>query len=443
MNINKEKLKFQGVGNKKIIGSFDGEIITSDAGGLLLGDIERQNNILKRFSDCFTDYRKFSDYSVKDLISQRVYSLVFGYEDLNDHDKLRNDPTLISLVGNSLAGKSTLNRLESADASRENRYKKIVFEGEKIENLFVEIFLDSFDKAPQKLTIDLDATEDEIHGNQEGKYYSGYYGCYCYLPLYIFCGDFLLCAKLRESSKDGAFGAKGELERIVKKIREKYPDVEIFIRGDGGYSRDEIMTWCEGNKCDFMFGLAKNPRLTKMIEEEMLSAKFGYEHTLEPSRCFKSFKYSTLDSWSKERNIVAKAEHIEKGANSRFIVTSLESTDDGNYLYEDVYCQRGEMENRIKEMKRDLFSGRTSCTKFKSNQLRLWFSGIAYVLFNELRRIALKGTELAEAECSTIRNKIFKIGASVFFGIRKIHFHFSSAYPFSELFKKIKQNITI
>ena len=287
----------------------------------------------------------------------------------------------------------------------------------------------------------MDATDDEIHGNQEGKHYQGYYGHYCYLPLLIFCGDFLLCAKLRESNIDGAFGAKVELERIIKKIRKKWPNVKILVRGDGGFCRDEIMTWLEGNKCDYILGFAKNPRLTKIIEEEMAAAKFGYEHTLEPSRCFKSFKYQTIDSWDKERNVIAKAEHIEGKANPRFIVTSLESSDDGNFLYEEVYCKRGEMENRIMEMKTDLFSGRTSCTKFKPNQLRLWFSAVAYVLSNELRRIALKGTVIARAHFSTIREKIFKIGASVTVKATKIHFHFASSYPFSELFKKINQNL--
>lgn len=441
MNNNKEKLKFQGIGTKKVIGSFDGGIITSDAGGLLLGEVESRSNILKNFSKCFTDYRKFCDYSVKDLISQRILGIIFGYEDLNDHEKLRNDPTLITLVGNKLAGKSTLNRLESSEASISNRYKKIVFDEKKIEDFFVEVFLNSFSTPPKEIILDLDATDDEIHGNQEGKFYQGYYGHYCFLPLFIFCGDFLLCAKLRRSNIDGAFGAKDELERIIKKIREKYPNVIIRIRGDGGYCRDEIMTWCEGNNCHFIVGMPKNTRLTKIIEEEMACAKFAYQHTLEPSRVFKTFNYRTLDSWNKERRVIAKAEHLEKGANPRFIVTTLESPDDGNYLYEEVYCQRGEMENRIGEMKNDFFSGRTSCTKFKSNQLRLWFSAVAYVLSNELRRTGLKGTELARAHFSTIREKIFKIGASVIVTATKIHFHFASSYPFSELFKKIKQNI--
>lgn len=441
MDFNKEKIKFQGVGNRKVIVSFDGGKITSDAGGLLLGEVESRSHILKKFSECFTDYRKYCDYSVKDLISQRILGIILGYEDLNDHEKLRYDPTLISLVGNKLAGKSTLNRLESAEASINNRYKKIIFEEKKIEDFFVEVFIDSFSSAPKEIILDMDATDDEIHGNQEGRFYQGYYGHYCYLPLYIFCGDFLLCAKLRSSNIDGAFGAKDELERIIKKIREKWPNVRIKVRGDGGFCRDEIMTWCEGNNCKYIVGMPKNTRLTKIIEEEMSCAKFAYQQILEPSRVFKTFNYRTLDSWGKERKVIAKAEHLEKGSNPRFIVTSLESVDDGNYLYEEVYCQRGEMENRIGEMKNDLFSGRTSCTKFKSNQLRLWFSAVAYALSNELRRTALKGTELAKAHFSTIREKIFKIGASVVVTATKIHFHFASSYPFSELFKNIKQNI--
>ena len=444
MNCNKKKLSFQDVGKLKVIGSFDGGVISSDAGALLLKEVEAKVNIFSRLSECFTDYRKSPNYSVEDLLKQRIYALAMGYEDLKDHDKLRNDPTLITLVGNNLAGKSTLNRLELTppDASETSRYKKIVFNDRKVEDLFIEIFLNSFDSPPKEIILDLDATDDEIHGNQEGKHYHGYYGHYCYLPLYIFSGDFLLCAKLRKSDIDGAFGAKEEVERIVNLIRKKYPKVKILIRGDGGFSRDEIMTWCESNQVLYISGLAKNARLSRMVEDEMECAKFSYQQLLQPSRCFKSFKYSTLDSWSSVRNVVCKAEHLEKGANTRFIVTSLEVTDDGQSIYEDIYCQRGEMENRIKEMKNDLFSGRTSCTQFRPNQLRLWFSGIAYVLLNELRRVALIGTELAEAQCSTIREKLFKLGAVIKITKTKIHFHFASSYPFSKLFKRIFKKLS-
>lgn len=445
MNFNKETLKFQGLGNKKVIGSFDGGLITSDAGGLLLKEIEKKKSILKNFSECFKDYRKKSKYSVENLISQRVYGIALGYEDLNDHDTLKNDATLNVLVGNNLAGKSTLNRLELTPSvsSSKSRYKKIVADDKKIEKFFVEIFMESFDSEPKEIIIDLDATDDEIHGNQEGKHYHGYYGHYCYLPLFIFCGNFLLSAKLRKSNIDGSFGAKEELERIITQIREKWSNVKILIRGDGGFSRDPLMNWCEDNKYDFIFGFANNKRLSNIIKEEMECAKFAYEHTLEASRCFKFFKYKTIESWEKERNIVAKAEHLEKGANPRFIVTSLECNDDGISLYEVTYCQRGEMENRIKEVKNDLFSGRTSSSSFRANQIRVWFSSVAYLLMNELRRTALKNTEIEFAYLSTIREKVFKIGASVVSFTTKIHFHFSNSYPFHKLFKKICENLII
>jgi len=439
MNFKEEKVKFQALGFQKVKGSFDGGAITSDSGGLLLREVAEKSGILKDFASCFTDCRKYYQFSILELLSQRIYGIALGYEDLNDHDELRNDPTLMVLTGNQLAGKSTLNRLELS-SDEPNRYCKILFDSNAIEKFFVKSFIKSKKRKPKRIIIDLDATDDAIHGNQEGKHYHGYYQHYCYLPLYIFCGSYLLCAKLRESNIDASVGSIEELERIIGLIRKYWPKVKILIRGDAGFTRDPIITWCEKNHCEYVFGLAKNQRLLQKAGKEIVLAKEDFEKNQEPCRYFTSFDYQTLNSWSQKRRVIAKAEHLAKGSNPRFIVTSLKG--DSKYLYEKVYCARGEMENRIKEMKLDLFSGRTSCSKFRANQLRLWFSAVAYVLLNELRNVALKETELAKAQCATIRLKLLKIGASVIISSKQIYFHFASAYPFQELFKKVLMKIS-
>lgn len=447
VNCNKEGIKFQDSGKQKVIGSFAGGLITSDAGGLLLREIDKTTEIIKKFSNCFTDYRAPNriEHRVEDLLSQRIYGLALGYEDLNDHENLRYDPLMSVLVGKTgiLAGKSTLNRLEltPASASKKDRYQKIVHNPEKIEELFVDIFIWSHEKEPEEITLDLDATEDEIHGNQEGKFYQGYYQCYCYLPLYIYCGDFLLCAKLRKSDIDASSGSIEEVERITNQIRQKWLNVKIKIRGDGGFCRDEIMSWCESKGYDYIVGLAKNNRLLKEIKTDLELARITYEESGKSARYFSTFEYKTLESWSCTRQVVGKSEYLDKGANPRFIVTSLKPSETGRELYEDDYCARGEMENRIKEMKSQMYAGRTSTKKFRSNQLRLWFSAIAYVLFNELRRVGLKATELANAECSTIRNKVLKLGALIIKSTKQVKIKFAIGYPYSELFKTIFRNL--
>jgi len=459
----KGSFEFQGVGGREVVAQFDGGRITSDGGALLLGELESKRRIIQQFAACFTDHRdqELIEHGVEELLKQRIYGLVLGYEDLNDHDQLRSDPLLATVVGKSdptgkdrrrvsdrgkaMAGKSTLNRLElrSDDPKLDGAYKKIGANADAIDRFFVDVFLQGYDKAPERIILDLDATDDRVHGNQEGRFYHGYYGDYCYLPLYIFCGDSLLCARLRESNKDQSAGSVDEINRIVGQIRKRWPKVQVVLRADSGFCRDEIMTWCEANSVDYVFGLAKNSRLLALIEKHMEQAQLRYEITGKASRVFGDFYYRTLDSWDRERRVVAKAEHLEKGANPRFIVTSLRSWEaDARPLYEQTYCARGEMENRIKEQQLELFADRTSTSKMKSNQLRLWFSSVAYVVMNEIRRLALPGTQMEQAQCGTIRLKLLKIGAQVVVSVRRVVARLSSSYPYQELFERVYRVLT-
>jgi hypothetical protein len=326
------------------------------------------------------------------------------------------------------------------DAS--NRYRKIVADTDKIERFFVDVFLSLHQEAPRRIVLDLDATDDRIHGNQAESFYQGYYGCYCFLPLYIFCGEHLLCAKLRPSNIDGAHGSVEELTRIVAQIRESWPNVEIVIRGDGGFCREEIMAWCEANAVGFVLGLAKNSRLKTIVSEELNEASRLYEETQQAARVYKDFTYRTLDSWSRERRVVGKCEHLAKGANPRFVVTSIPASEmDARQLYEDEYCARGEMENRIKEQQQDMFADRTSTHEMRSNQLRLWFASVAYTIVNALRQFGLRGTRMERAQCGTIREKLFKIGAQVQVSVRRVVARFSSAWPLREQFRAVLRNI--
>ena len=457
-----EKLEFQACGARQVVAEFNGGTITSDGGVLLVKEVEAKRKIIEQFAACFTDHRdpNLIEHPVEDLLGQRIYGLALGYEDLNDHDLLRRDPLLAAAVGKSdpagqerrresdrgcaLAGKSTLNRLElrSDDPAKDGRYKKIALDEKKVDDFFTDIFLQAHEEAPKLIVIDLDATDDPLHGAQEGRFFHGYYGGYCYLPLYLFCGDFLLCARLRTADKQPASGALNEIERIVKRLRAEWPGVRIWLRGDSGFSRDEIMTWCEGNEVDYLLGQAKNKRLEKLLQAEMAEAKKEFEATGQAARVFGDFQYQTLESWGRERRVVGKAEHLEKGANPRFVVTSLSREEyPAQTLYEDHYCARGEMENRIKEQQLELFADRTSTHYLKSNQLRLWISSVAYVLMNEMRRLGLAGTEIEQAQCGTIRLKLLKIGAQVQVTVRRVIVRLASSYPFQELFLAIYRRL--
>ena len=447
---NDVQLSFQASGRREIVARFDGGQISSDGGGLLLREVERQTGILSQFAACFRDYRNplFVEHSLDTLIGQRVMGLALGYEDLNDHDQLRHDPLIAMLLDKSdptraLAGKSTLNRLElTPEGNGEGRYKKIVYDGAAIDRFLVSAFVQAYPTPPKRIILDLDTTDDEIHGGQEGRFFHGYYGSYCYLPLYIFCGELLLCARLRESNVGPSEGTVEELERIVGQIRQSWPEVEITIRADSGFSRDDIMSWCEQHQVDYVLGMARNSRLEKMIEDEMAQAREEAVSTGQPSRSYKELEYRTLESWSRSRRVVGKAEHLVGKPNARFVVTSLGIEEfPAQSLYEDVYCSRGEMENRIKEQKTFLFSGRTSAATMRANQLRLWFSSVAYMMMSALRRLGLKDTDLATAQSDTIRLKLFKIGARVRVTARKIWISLSSSYPLATLFARVCNNL--
>jgi hypothetical protein len=441
---NSQQFEFEGIGRRAVVAAFDGGVVSSDAGALLLSKTARAIGLIERFAKCFEDRRDpdLIEHSVKMLVGQRVLGLALGYEDLIDHDELRHDPLLGAVLGKleprrercaPLAGKSTLNRLERT--VQEGRYHKIAHRPEAIEGLFVELFLDAYAEPPQRIVLDLDATDDPVHGQQEGRFFHGYYGHYCYLPLYIFCGKHLLVAKLRPSNIDGAAGSLEEIERVVAQIRARWPQVAIVLRADSGFARDPLMSWCEANAVDYVFGLARNSRLEAQIAPELQRAKRLCEESAKPSRLFRDFTYRTLDSWSAARRVIGKAEHLPAGANPRFIVTSLQPEQwDARALYEDFYCARGDMENRIKEQQLDLFADRTSTATMKANQLRLWFASMAYVLVNRLRELALAGTTLANATAGTIRLKLFKIGALVKLSVRRVKIAMASGCPYQDVF---------
>jgi Transposase DDE domain group 1 len=432
--------EFEAVEGRPIAAAFDGGSITSDAGAMLLGATDRAIGLIGRFAACFRDVRRpeLIEHEVETLIGQRVFGLALGYEDLIDHDELRHDPVMAILAGKlearrehcaPVAGKSTLNRLELS-RPEPTRYHKISHDGAMIEKLLVDVFLEAHGRPPKQIILDLDATDDPLHGHQEGRFFHGYYDCYCYLPLYVFCGRHLVAAKLRKADIDASAGAVEEIARIVAQIRARWPDARILLRADSGFAREALMVWCEMNRVDYLFGLARNPRLAAMIENELAAAKSAAEASGKPARRFKEFLWSTLDSWSRERRVVAKAEWTQGEANPRFVVTSLSREEaDARWLYEKLYCARGDMENRIKECQADLFADRTSAATLRANQLRLWLASFAYVLLCALRRIALKHTQFAKANCATMRLKLLKIGAMVRVSVRRIKLAMASSFP--------------
>jgi DDE family transposase len=432
---------YEVVEGRQVVAAFDGGEVTSDAGALLLGATDRAIGLVTRLAACFDDGRDQAqiEHTVEAMVAQRVFGIAMGYEDLNDHDQLRHDPVLATLAGKltakrrdcaPLAGKSTLNRLEHAP-SASDRYHKIGHDAAAIEGLFVALFLEAHKTPPHQIILDLDATDDPLHGHQEGRFFHGYYDGYCYLPLYVFCGRHLLAAKLRRSNIDASAGALEEVARIVRQIRARWPQVKILLRADSGFARDQLMTWCEANGVDYLFGLARNERLVGALAHELALAEAESLAQGAPVRRFADFTWSTLDSWTRTRRVVAKAEHLPKGSNPRFVVTSLSAAEiDARILYEQVYCARGEVENRIKEQQLDLFAGRTSAATMRANQLRLWFASFAYVLLEALRRIGLRFTQFANATCGTIRLKLLKIGAQVRRSVRRIKVAMASACPY-------------
>ena len=459
---NSQQHDFQANGRRRVVGAFDGGNVTSDAGGLLLREVVRGSGIIDRFALCFTDHRdpELIEHTVRNLLAQRTVGIALVYEDLNDHDRIRHDPLFATLVdkpdvlgesrktkrdrGCTLAGKSTLNRLEltPSDAGPDSRYAKIVYSSSAIENFFTEWFVARQKKAPSEIVLDIDATDDPTHGNQEGSYFHGYYDHYCYLPLYIFSGDDLLSARLRTSDCDPSEGVLPDLARIVNRIRQSWPTTRIIVRGDSGFCREDLMAWCEVRGVDYVLGLAKNARLEGMIKKDLKKSKRKFKRTGKPSKRYRNLNYRTLSTWSKKRRVVAKAEHLDKGANPRFVVTTLKKAEYGaRALYEDVYCARGDMENRIKEQQMGMFADRTSTHTLRANQLMLWLSSLAFVLVSELRRVGLKSTALESAQSWTIRERLFKIGATVTVSVRRIVVAMATAYPWKEVFERCLSNL--
>jgi Transposase DDE domain group 1 len=435
---------FAPVDGRQVVAGFDGGAISSDAGALLLGATDRAIRMMDRFSSCFHDERRaeWIEHAVATLVGQRVFGIALGYEDLNDHDGLRHDPMMAVLAGKlearrkdcaPVAGKSTLNRLELGKLEP-TRYHKISHNPVAIKKLLVDLFLEAHKRAPKQIILDLDATDDPLHGQQEGRFFHGYYDCYCYLPLYVFCGRHLLVAKLRRADMDAAAGAVEEVARIVAQIRARWSRTRILLRADSGFAREELMAWCEANSVDFLFGLAKNDRLIAEIKTELDRAAAKSRRTGKPERRFKNFMWMTRRTWSRRRRIVAKAEWTQGEANPRFVVTSLARGEcKAKHLYEKVYCARGDMENRIKECQLDLYADRTSTATMRANQLRLWFHSMAYILLCATRRIGLHGTKFAKATCGTIRLKLLKIGALVRVSVRRIKVAMASSCPAAQV----------
>ena len=442
---------FEALGSREIVARFDGGAISSDGGAFLLRQTDRRLNLLPRLAECFLDGRNQEqvEHSILEMLSQRIYGLALGYEDVNDHEQLRRDPVFGVLAGREeleapLAGKSTLNRMELG-AGVKDRYKKITFWKEAIDALLVKVFLETYEKPAEQIVLDIDTTDLPLHGQQEGRFFHGYYDHYCYLPLYIFCGEHVLCARLREANHDAAFGSLAEIERIVGQIRSAWPEVKIVLRGDSGFCRNELMSWCESHRVDFVLGMARNQRLRKIIGAEMHAATQQWNETGKPARVFREFDYRTKKTkkggWDRERRVAAKAEHIDGKENPRFVVTSLKSEEcTARALYEELYCARGDMENRIKEQF-SLFADRVSAETMKANQLRVYFAAMAYVLMHGLRRLGLKGTELERAQATTIRLRLLKIGAQIRITVRKVWLSMASSYPLQRLFGQVYQNL--
>ena len=429
-------------GGRKLVGAFDGGAISSNGGVALLAGADRKLRLAERLAACFTDHRvaEAIKHTLPDLLRQRIFGLALGYEDLIDHDALRYDPALAAVIdkpGGALAGKSTLNRLEHASKIGRDRHHKLDHDGAAIERLFVDLFLEAHREPPMRIVIDIDATDDPLYGEQEGRHFHGYYDCYCYLPLYIFCDRHLLAAKLRSSANDAADGATEEVARIVDHIRRHWPRTTIVIRADSGFCRDDLMSWCEENGVQYVLGMASNKRLAARIAPEMKAATRKAKRTGKPARVFADFRYRTRKSWSADRRIIGKAEFTNGGANPRFIVTNVHAAfGSPRFLYETVYCQRGEMENRLKECQGDLFADRTPTPTMRANQLRLWLSSLAYVLMCAVRRIGLAGTELERATCGTIRFVLLKLGARVTISVRRVKLAFASSFPKVDAFTR-------
>ena len=487
---NQTKFEFQGLGKRKVEADFSGGHLSSNGGTVFLREIDERLKLSTRLSGCFRDLRdqRYVEHSLPALIAQRIHGIALGYEDLNDHEALRVDPLFaVSCgrrdvlgeerrsepeAGKPLAGKSTLNRLELGAQDTEGHYRKIQANAEKIRDLLVTMGVEAIPANRKVIVLDFDATDDPIHGEQEGRYYHGYYKNYCYLPLYCFCGNIPLWAELRSSDRDGSAGTREALEIILQAIRKRFgKKIVVIVRGDSGFCRDELMNWIESQpNVHFCLGLARNKRLQRLLEPtfEGVLEDMGYPDLLlnamaagaqeapkleGSARRFAELRYRTLDSWSRERRVVGKAEIANGKTNPRFIVTDITGEEtwakdnlllrDGRCLYENFYCARGDMENRIKEQQLDMFADRTSTNHMTSNQLRLWFSTFSYMLVSSLRAYALKGTRLAKATVGSIRLHLMKIAAHITVSVRRIHIRLASSCPTADVFAQAHRNLQL
>jgi len=459
----RERLDFQASEKRRVEAAFDGGHLSSDGGLLFVRELENRVKILKRFAGCFYDHRDpgYVEHPVEDLVKQRVFALACGYEDVNDHDHLNSD-VLLALAcgkadpegrsrirardrGKALAGKSTMCRMELGGTKKEphkDKYKKIVLDFEKAEKLLLDIFEESLKDVPDELVLDLDATDDPLHGNQEGAFFNGYYKAYCYLPLYIFCGDHLLLARLQTSDVDPAKAGMTAIRKTVRELRRRFPKTRLILRGDGGFCREELMDLCESPMMDFVFGLPKNKRLEKLLESAMSESREKFQPDGEAVRTFSEFSYKPLETWEHPRRVIGKAEINDKGENPRFVVTTMKPEKwEPKELYEDFYCARGDMENRIKEQQLGLFGDRLSTSWIKSNQLRLFFSSFAHTLFRALREDGLKGTRMEKAQCWTMRTQLMKIAVRITLSVRRIKISFPTPYPYKEMFHQVLRQI--
>jgi hypothetical protein len=434
---NNESIQFSSLNGKKIQADFNGGTITSDAGALLLRQVDKQIGLVNAINNCIPDPRDpvFTRHTQQSMLAQRILAIAQGYEDLNDHQTLRDDPLFQVATERAvdpempLASTSTLWRLED----RVTRKSMV-----QIIEAFVNIFIESHKSAPEQIILDFDATDDPLHGQQEGRFFHGYYDCYCYLPLYVFCGEQLLVPYLRPSNIDGAKHSWAILKLLVERFRQVWPEVRIIFRGDGGFCRWRIMRWCENNGVYYVLGLPKNAALLREAGDLLFQAKRQYEETGVSQRLLGTVHYGAK-TWDRKRRVIARIQYDHRGSNPRFIVSNLPGSP--SELYDELYCKRGEMENRIKEQQLWLFADRTSCHDFLPNQFRLILSSAAYILIERLRHVGLKGTSLSRAQAGTIRKKLLKIGARVKVSARRVVFHLSTGYPYKSLFCQVFQQL--
>jgi len=431
---NRQMLLFSSLGRQQVQADFGGGTLTSDAGGLLLREVDRRCGLIDALAACLTDPRDPAriTHDLRTMLAQRIYGLALGYEDLNDHTTLRQDP-LFAVLANQrpdpeqpLASAPTLCRLE-------NRLTRASLA--HLASVLVEQFIASFDQPPEELILDFDATDDPVHGTQEARFFHGYYDHYCFLPLYVFCGSQLLVAYLRPSNIDASLHTRPILKLLVRRLRQAWPKVRIVVRGDSGFCRWKLMRWCEQNGVFYVLGLARNAVLERLAAPFMAAAETQFSATNQKVRNFHEVRYAA-GTWDRPRRVIVKAERLPEGPNARFVVTNLLRLGPAR-IYDELYVARGDMENRIKEQQLALFADRTSCHAFPANQFRVLLSAAAYVLVETLRRTALPGTELEQAQAGTIRLKLFKVAARVVTSVRRVVLHFSSAYPLADLFARV------